>query len=398
MRRLFVVLCALLVYGSFYPWQFRWTNGISLQQALLRVFQSWPAEYSTGILQDISLNLVVYIPLGLIGYLAAGRYTRGAFQWTRLGSPILSGFLLSLFVETIQSYVPSRVPSALDLVCNTAGAAIGVVIGVLYEAVISRVLTRAEIHLKMRPSSALMMLIVFAAQMSMPTVLRGYEWFLHTYSGPDIVDLITRESRNAFAFAMATWLFAARFLEVMVSSYAKASLKLHWLKTLACLAMIAAAIYLIRITNPLTDTEWKGAAAGALLYALTTLICPGAVRDWLLAIAALAWLVGDGLRPYWFVGRNHFEWIPFLGMLGANWLGSVTSLITKTWMYGSAFWIWERAGISPSVCAAILLLVLAAIEYAQLSLPGRISTMTDLAMGAISIGLLWGVERKYSKA
>jgi VanZ family protein len=64
-------------------------------------------------------------------------------------------------------------------------------------------------------------------------------------------------------------------------------------------------------------------------------------------------------------------------------------------MYGAAFWTWERAGLTRARATALLLVVLAAIEFAQKFLPGRTSTMTDIAMGAIAAGLLWAVERKY---
>ena len=105
--------------------------------------------------------------------------------------------------------------------------------------------------------------------------------------------------------------------------------------------------------------------------------------------------MGDGLRPYTFTAHHSFDWIPFYGLMNEDWTTGVTSLLMKAWMYGSAFWTWEHAGLSRPRALVALLGVLGVIEYAQMYLPGRTSTMTDPAMGAIAAGLLWSVERKY---
>src|SRR3954447_26153957 len=115
MRRLFIVVFVLLVYGSLYPWHFRF--GGSLWAAVLRVFHSWPTPVSFYIAEDMALNLVIYAPLGLTGYLSG----LAGFRWRRALWPILAGFLLSFTIETLQSFLPERVPSAADLFFNTAG-------------------------------------------------------------------------------------------------------------------------------------------------------------------------------------------------------------------------------------------------------------------------------------
>jgi hypothetical protein len=160
--------------------------------------------------------------------------------------------------------------------------------------------------------------------------------------------------------------------------------------------------------------------AGLLLACMTRLVSPnllftgsmlaGAVagfaiwrvlngRQWVFFFALLtfAWLIADGLRPYLFIDVKRFEWIPFLGLLGNDWTNGVTTLLTKAWMYGAAFWTWERAGLARPTALCGLLALLAAIEAAQMYLPDRVSTMTDIAMGAIVASLLWALERKYGE-
>jgi len=41
---------------------------------------------------------------------------------------VLAVAILSLIIETVQMGLPTRTPSSLDLLCNTAGAALGIII------------------------------------------------------------------------------------------------------------------------------------------------------------------------------------------------------------------------------------------------------------------------------
>jgi VanZ family protein len=41
---------------------------------------------------------------------------------------VLAGAILSLIIETSQMGLPTRTPSLLDLLCNTAGAALGILV------------------------------------------------------------------------------------------------------------------------------------------------------------------------------------------------------------------------------------------------------------------------------
>ncbi|HEY3740493.1 MAG TPA: VanZ family protein [Bryobacteraceae bacterium] len=372
MRRLFLLICALLAYGSLYPWHFRPIFGF--WYAVAHVFHAWPPVLTFDILKDMALNVVVYSPLGLTGYLSSAR----GFRWTRALWPIAFGFLFSLSVETLQSFLPGRVPSGMDLLCNTLGAAAGVAIAAGYESVLTRWLGRLQ-RGRLRPSSALMMLIIMAGRYLMPLSSNAIK-LMTVYHQPE---LMQAWSWTEFANTAVTWLLAARFAEAILRKPAFRGM---------CVALALAALtYAISPNLLFTRPMLAGAVVGVLISKLL------AGRDVELAFAALtaAWLIGDGLRPYQFTDHKNFEWIPFLGMLGYDWTSGVQSLLTKAWMYGATFWTWERAGMTRARAVAALLVLLAAIEFAQKFLPGRVSTMTDLAMGAITAGLLWAVERKY---
>ena len=119
-RTLAVAYTLLAVYGSLHPFV-GWTDSGSPALAFLTA--GWP-RYLTAL--DLVVNVLSYIPLGFL-WLAALRPTLG--RWLAPAAAVLIGALLSLAMESLQNYLPSRVPSSLDLACNIAGTVMGAAIG-----------------------------------------------------------------------------------------------------------------------------------------------------------------------------------------------------------------------------------------------------------------------------
>ncbi len=111
-----IATMCLIVYASLYPFT-EWRNqGIS---PLTFLTASLP-RYWTGF--DVGVNLVGYAPVGFLLALSALRSART--RWA-VSVAVLSAGVLSLTMETLQSYLPSRVPSNVDFVLNTLGAWLG---------------------------------------------------------------------------------------------------------------------------------------------------------------------------------------------------------------------------------------------------------------------------------
>ena len=109
------VIC-LIIYASLYPFT-DWRNqGIS---PLIYLTAPLP-KYWTGF--DVAANVLGYGPLGFLLTLAGLR--SGHIRWA-VWLAVLGALLLSLGLETLQSYLPSRIPSNVDLALNTLGAALG---------------------------------------------------------------------------------------------------------------------------------------------------------------------------------------------------------------------------------------------------------------------------------
>ncbi len=111
-----LVYVGLIVYASLYPFA-HWRN----QGVDFWWFLGAPLpKYWTGF--DVVSNLLGYMPLGFFLALSALRTGR-----TRSALPValLASFVLSLAMETLQVYLPGRVPSNLDLLLNVAGGVFG---------------------------------------------------------------------------------------------------------------------------------------------------------------------------------------------------------------------------------------------------------------------------------
>lgn len=104
----------VIVYASLYPFNEWRDQGIS---PLHFLFAALP-KYWTGF--DVGINILGYAPLG---FLLALFFMR-RFAWP-VSLALLTGGLLSLCMESLQSYLPSRVPSNVDLMLNTLGAWLG---------------------------------------------------------------------------------------------------------------------------------------------------------------------------------------------------------------------------------------------------------------------------------
>ena len=106
----------LIVYASLYPFADWRDQGISP----LRFLTAPLPQYWTGF--DVGANLLGYAPLGFL--LALSALSSRRVPWA-VSVAVVSCALLSLAMETLQSYLPSRIPSNVDLALNTLGAWLG---------------------------------------------------------------------------------------------------------------------------------------------------------------------------------------------------------------------------------------------------------------------------------
>jgi VanZ family protein len=109
----------LIGYASLYPFA-NWRDlGVS---PLAFLDAAWP-RYWTAF--DLSVNVLAYVPLGFLLTLTLRRLPG---RWSAALVALLLGSLLSLGLESLQTWLPARVPSNVDLACNASGTAIGALV------------------------------------------------------------------------------------------------------------------------------------------------------------------------------------------------------------------------------------------------------------------------------
>jgi VanZ family protein len=117
-RYLALAWFGLVVYGSLHPFSGWRDTGVS-PFAFLE--GGWPRYWTVF---DLVTNVLVYMPLGFLLTLALtglpGRFT------TAILATLLAGSV-SFCMESLQTWLPARVPSNLDLACNSLGGLLGAI-------------------------------------------------------------------------------------------------------------------------------------------------------------------------------------------------------------------------------------------------------------------------------
>ena len=114
----------LIVYASLYPFADWRDQGIDPWAYLITPL----SPYWTGF--DIVINILGYGPLGAL--LALGAVRSGQSRRVVLMATVC-GLMMSLSMETLQNYLPARVPSKVDFVLNVVGTWAGAVGALLLE-------------------------------------------------------------------------------------------------------------------------------------------------------------------------------------------------------------------------------------------------------------------------
>ena len=115
-RILLVVYAALTAYATLYPMQGWRLPGIS---AFAYLSAPWP-RYVTHF--DVAANVLGYVPFGFLAVAALHPRVRGV---PAFAAATAAAVALSLCLEAAQSFLPARIASNLDALCNIGGAALG---------------------------------------------------------------------------------------------------------------------------------------------------------------------------------------------------------------------------------------------------------------------------------
>lgn len=349
---IFFTVVTLIVYGSLYPWFFRIPPGpVDPIGALLR---SWSvvAVFDRRYLADVIINLVLYVPLGMSGYLAFHKVRNQAL---RIGGLVLFGFVLSASIEMLQLLVPGRRCGAIDLLNNTIGTAGGVIAATLFEAVVGRKWMDGHSR-RAVDRSALALLLIWVGSLLFP--LFPVMW-LAVFRGKLVsISQAPLFEFGTFVAALASWYAAGLMLRSVVSDR-------FWLW--ASVALIPAQFFIMSRVPSLSALV--GAIAGVVLFVTLKRRPVG----WIF----LALMVLRGLSPFRVGAPHSFSLVPFGGFLSMDWQTGIRVLLEKFWNMGAAVWIFRAERMPLDRAIVIVTVVAALIEVGQMFLPGRTAEITD---------------------
>ena len=280
---LFALYALLTIYASLYPLEGWRDHGVS---PFAYLDSPWP-RYVTSF--DIAANVLGYVPYGFLCVLAL---EPPLHRLAAFAAALASAALLSLGLEAVQSYLPARVATNLDLLCNLAGAACGAALAVfaarpLREGPLRRVRAAAFLPgAEIDAGLALLGLWLFT-QLNPATLL---------FAAGDLRDLLAAGAGRArapeffvaieAATAAANLISVGLLLSALVRS-AQSARSMFLALVLCALAVKVAAFAIIMHAENVLVWLTPGAQLGLLAGVLTALAATALPRVVRLALAAV---------------------------------------------------------------------------------------------------------------
>jgi VanZ family protein len=302
-----IVYAMLLLYSGLAPWS-GWRNlGVG---PFAYLDAPLPRHVTTF---DLFVNVLAYLPLGALIVLACHPRVRGAAV-TALA--LAAGALLSGAIEALQTYLPRRVPSNVDLVTNTAGALVGALITAPFASSLIDRGRLAELRMRWferRHSAVLLLVALWPITRVYPEPMLfgsgdmrdAFGDFVAAFGGSwpaiDASDFGPAEFVLAEAFVVAAAVLAVGL--AFASTMRPAAPRLLLLVTLLAVALAAKTIAHGLLFGPERAFKWltPGAYGGLALGTLALLAASAGPPRWLPRFALLALVavvVAVNLVPY----------------------------------------------------------------------------------------------------
>lgn len=283
----------LIVYASLHPFS-GWRACALTPFAFLE--SGWPRYWT---IFDIAANLLAYLPLGLLLTLSLRSVHGKHLAALPAGLCAISfSLLLSFCVESAQAWLPSRVPSSLDLLCNSAGAGLGALLAATCGTRLLALIRRCQRWLAPIPDAELTLVLVgfwLLSQLSPEILLFGTGNLRQLVDIPSPVNYIP----SAF-FAIETAIIVCNMTAIglIVRSLFAQQRHAFWLLcAFFALAMAVRTLAAAILVEPAQAFVWltPGAVLGVMIGgALLTLLLQLPL-SWRQALTAFALITGIAL-------------------------------------------------------------------------------------------------------
>ena len=290
-----IAYCALIIYASLHPFSGWRASGAS---PFVFLGAAWP-RYWTAF--DLCTNVAAYIPFGFL--LAQSLESRARRPAAALIA-FLCGIALSFTMESLQSYLPSRVASHLDLFCNGLGAGLGALLSFSCgRRFFARVFLRAHQHLTLIPHAEYGLVLIglwLLAQLSPETLLFGTGDLRHLI---DIPSALSYDAPSFFALETGIIVCNTLAIGLIVSLFFTRRDARRLLMRFLLAALLIRALAINVLVGPQSAFVWftPGAGAGLLLGSLALILAlflPLPMRAALSGVVLMAGTVLVNLTPF----------------------------------------------------------------------------------------------------
>ncbi|HKQ13248.1 MAG TPA: VanZ family protein [Steroidobacteraceae bacterium] len=368
---LLLVVLALIVYGSLYPFNFK-ADAIhgGVFEALHQL--SW-ARAGRG---DRISNVLLYLPLGFCLFLWLET------RWPRATSMIAAtvlGTLLSLSIEVAQVYISARVPSFWDVTLNAVGTLLGVTAGLAWGGLTRLMHLPGRADKPLRDPGAMLLLGLWLAWRFAPFIPQFDLVKLKAALQP----LFSPQFDPVIVFSFLTfWLVVNQAVAAVVSRP----------RRLEALLLVIATVLVGRLL--VANQSFLPGELLALLLLLPMLLVMHRLRPRraVLVFALIVVMLIDGLAPFDFAPpMGRFDLWPFLGWFEIGLPAAIqlidwSELFGKLFLYGALLWVIKEWGASIGVAVLALVVTVLAIELLQAWLPEQNASITDPLL-ALGVGL-----------
>ena len=351
---------ALIVYGSWYPFSGWRSLGIG---PFAYLFDPMP-QYLTAF--DVVTNVLGYMPFGALVVLAVYPRGRGALA---VALAFVLGALLSGTMEAVQTWLPTRVASNLDLAANTMGALLGAaMMSPATGALLDRGLLRRLRMLWFERDTAALLCIAalwpFATMYPAPRLFGVGDWprALWLHADPTMQDallawlpawLSNAPSVETWPARLAAWLSADGWEALIATlnlfaagSLASLAMRLRAPRLRLLLVWVALTVF-IKIGATFLQSrsglafDWAtpGGLTGLVCGTLATMLALRLPRGWRAALAAAALVVA-------LVLVNLMPVNPYFDVVLAGWrqgrylhLNGLARWLAWTWPYAALIWL-----------------------------------------------------------
>jgi VanZ family protein len=367
---LLALTCALILYGTLYPFSFSF--GLHEQSTLSLLIASANDRIGRG---DAAANVILFLPFG---FFAMQSILPRVPRPIRLFFVVVAGAALSLCIEHAQNYLPGRVVSIYDIAINTAGTLLGGAFGWKdWRGKLSKFRTDNS------PPS-MFPLLLFGAWLGSQLI-------------PFVPTLDVQNIKNALKPLFFEGFLPLDALKYFIITMIVCRLVLAFTQpgrirtALTFLPLAAIAVKPFIVGGSISQARVLGVLLGIIIW----LCILKRIRRsaGILAFLLIALIVVQGLSPFVFnVNPGRVSFIPFIGFMKGSMLNNVWQFLEKIFLYGALLWLLIKTGWNLRFSLIFSVVLLAAIELTQMFQPGRVSETTDPALAVILAVFLYFLD------